>query len=282
MVMNYLKNSKCGHLNVVKTQYLAFCTGCNKKPDNTFTYWQVLQPDGAFGDYVQQVCLTEEQVKAVPLPVKGELKKGKLVKYLQAGVLAITLIYAVDPDAGSAVFKHISSKGTAAISAAILEQKWSQETYGNYGLSLEAPVKLIRSKIPLSANIRDAIDHMDVFSYQSLKGFNIMVSCIRYKPLVDSLSLQGAANGSVNEARLQSGITDFNYTQQPHHAGDIPGFLQKGTFRKDMKTIEFQNAGFVKGLNLWQVWVAYSAYDETGRKMADRIIASIKINYAGQ
>ncbi len=280
--MNYLKCSKCGHLNEVKTQYITFCTACNKKLDNSFASWQVFNPEGSFDEYKQQVCLTEEMAKAVPPPVKKKLNKGKLAKLSMAGVLAIALLYAAGRYISTTVYKYISSLGGDKMPTTILAQKWSQETYGTYGLSIETPVKLNRANLPLPANIRDVIEHMDVFRYETLKGFQIMVNSLRYKPLVDSVSLQGAANGSVNEARLQPGVTDFNYTEEPHHTGDIHGFLQKGTYKLDGHVYEFQNAGFVKGLNLWQVWVAYSADDETGRKLADRIIASIKINNTGQ
>lgn len=277
--MIYLKCPKCGHLNEVKTQYLTFCAGCNKKLDNSFAAWQVLHPDGSFEDYQQQVCLTGEQVKAVPPPAKRTLNKARLIKFSAVGILAIALLFVVGHYAVKAANTYLHSLMNGGLPASILTQHWSRETYGNYGLSIETPVKLNRGNLPLPANIRDVIEYMDVFDYQSVKGFKIMLSCIRYKPVVDSISLQGAANGSVNEARLQPGVTDFNYTEQPYHTGDVPGFLQKGTFRMNEQGIEFQNAGFVKGLNLWQVWIGYPSDDEVGKKMADRIISSIKIDY---
>ena len=280
--MIYLKCSKCGHLNEVNTQYLTFCAGCNKKLENNYASWQVFNPEGSFGDYKQQVCLTEEKANAVPPSAKKKLNKGKLAKLSLAGVLAITLFFAAGQYAVYAASKVNSSLEGEKISAAIIAQKWSQETYGIYGLSIETPVRLNRANLPLPANIRDAIEHMDVFRYESLKGIQILVSSIRYKQVVDSISLQGAANGSTNEARLQPGVTDFKYIEEPHNLGNIRGFLQKGAYRLDGQVIEFQNTGFVKELNLWQVWVAYSADDETGRKLADRIINSIKIDYSGK
>lgn len=118
---------------------------------------------------------------------------------------------------------------------------------------------------------------MDTYSYVSAKGFKILINSIKYNPIIGQPDLQGAANGSVNEMKLQKGVTDFDFTEDYIYKMDIPGFIQKGTYKQDGIAIEFVNAGFAKGLNLWQVMVFYHIDDEVGRIASKKVIESIEI-----
>ncbi len=132
--------------------------------------------------------------------------------------------------------------------------------------------------MPVPDNVKQLIDDMEVYDYMSAKGFKIMINSIKYNPVIVSANLQGAADGSINEVKMQKGVTDFTYTEDYIYKGDIPGFIQKGTFKHNGTKIEFINAGFASGLYVWHVWVGYQADDETGRIAAKRVIESIEIH----
>lgn len=38
--MHYLRCNNCGHFNEVKTEYLTFCSKCNKKLNNSYGEWR--------------------------------------------------------------------------------------------------------------------------------------------------------------------------------------------------------------------------------------------------
>ena len=57
--MYFLKCSKCGHFNEVKTEYMVFCSNCHKKLDNNYSDWFKQNPDKSFDTYKQLICSTE-------------------------------------------------------------------------------------------------------------------------------------------------------------------------------------------------------------------------------
>jgi hypothetical protein len=110
-----------------------------------------------------------------------------------------------------------------------------------------------------------------------------MINSIKYKPAAGPLSLQGAADGSVNEMKKQKGVSDLKYTEKHIFYNDkIPGFIQKGSYKYDGVEIKFINTGYMKGLVLWQVFAAYMAGDDVGRMAAERVINSIQISEEGK
>src|SRR5262245_13035097 len=58
--MYYLRCTNCGHLNEVKTEYLTFCSNCNKKLENNFSDWHKRNSNKSFADYQAEVCISEE------------------------------------------------------------------------------------------------------------------------------------------------------------------------------------------------------------------------------
>lgn len=105
--MHFLKCSKCGHLNEVKTSYLIFCSNCNKKLDNNFSDWQVVNPDKTFDDFKQLVCITEEEIQRIPIKEKSNKPKG--LKYWIAFAVAFAVFYAIGQLGGEAIMKIFRS-----------------------------------------------------------------------------------------------------------------------------------------------------------------------------
>lgn len=75
--MHYLKCNKCGHLNEVKTEYLVFCTNCNKKLENCYSEWSIRNSDKTFEEYKELICTTEKA------DASKELTKTRKVKGLK-------------------------------------------------------------------------------------------------------------------------------------------------------------------------------------------------------
>lgn len=270
--MFYLKCNNCGHLNEVKSEYLIFCTNCNKKLENNFSIWQKRNPEKTLDDFKKLICVSEEEIQLSNQNVKSNKPKG--LKFWIGFSVTFTIMYAIGHFGGEAIVKFFKSEKT---SKEVLDQKWIRETYGEYGLTVETPVKLTKGNLPIPDNIKQFIEKMDVYNYMSVKGFKLMINSIKYKPEVGTLDLQGAANGSVNEIKMQQGVTDFDYTEDYIYKEDIPGFIQNGKFKHSGVDVEFINTGFAKGLNVWQVLVIFQTDDEVGRIASKRVIESIEI-----
>ena len=272
--MYYLKCNNCGHLNEVKTEYLSFCSKCNKKLENNFSNWQRKFPEKSLEDYKRLICISEDEIPQNDIKAKSRRPKG--LKYWIGFTVSFAIMYAIGQFGGEAIVKFFKSEKT---SKEVLSQKWIKESYGIYGLTVETPVLLTKSDFQIPDNLRQMIEKADCYNYMSTKGFKIMITCFKYKPeLIGYLDLQAAANGGVNELKMEKGVTDFDYTEEKIVKDDIPGFMQKGKFKIDGISTEFINTVYSSGLVLWQVWVYFQEKDEIGRIAAKRVIESIEIN----
>jgi len=90
--MHYLKCNNCGHFNEVKTEYLVFCTNCNKKFDNSYSEWTKRNSEKSFEDYKQLICTTEKTDLLKDLP---KTKKIKGLKYWIGFAVAFAIFYAI-------------------------------------------------------------------------------------------------------------------------------------------------------------------------------------------
>lgn len=281
--MSYLKCSKCGHFNEVRTEFLVLCAGCNKKLEKNFTDWHLNNPDKSFNDFKNTVCVPRADVQNN----KSKANNSKGIKYWVSFTIAFALSYVIGSYGGKAIINFLNSEITnetliklldrETTDKEVLEKNWIKETYGNFGLTVETPVKMTKSDLPLPENIKQLIEEMDVYSYDSNKGFKVMINSIKYNPSVGKLNLEGAILGAINELKAHSEYSDITYNQEEMKKGETPGLIQKGKFKQSGIDVEFINTAFAKDLVLYQVMVAFQIDDETGRIAANKVIESIEI-----
>ncbi len=271
--MYFLKCNNCGFLNEMKSEYQIFCSNCNKKLENNYADWQNRNPNKNFDDFKQLICVSNAELQNTPVKKKSK-SHIYWIGYAVAIVVATSIFYAIGNFGGEQIVKFFQSEKT---SKEVLGQKWIRESYGSFGLTVETPVKLTKGTLSFPDNVKQLIDQYDIYNYMSSKGFKVMINSIKYKPIAEQLNLQGAADGAINEVKMQKGVTDLDYTEESIFKKDIPGIIQKGTFKQDGIGIEFINAIFSKEMVLWQVLVAYQTDDEVGKIASKRVIESIEI-----
>ncbi len=270
--MDFLKCNHCGHMNEVKTEYQSFCDACNKKIDNNFPDWSRRNPNKSFADFRQLICISETDMKA---NMKLEKPKRKSLVYWIVFFVSFTIFTVAGSYGGEAIMKLFRSEKTGK---EILNKEWTRQSYGLYGLSVETPSPMTKTDLNLPDNVKALIEHMDSYTYNTERGLKVYVNSAKYNPIIGEGSLEGAAEGSISEMKNQKGVTNFVFTQEWTNLGDIPGFIQRGSFDQDGIKVSFINEGFVKGLYMWHVMAGYQANDEVGRMAAERVIASVEIN----
>lgn len=100
--MHYLKCSKCGHFNEIKSEYQVFCQNCDKKMDNNFADWKKGNPEKSFEDFKLLIGTTELNKK----PQKESQSKfigSKSLKYWIAFAVSFAIFYAIGHFAGNAI-----------------------------------------------------------------------------------------------------------------------------------------------------------------------------------
>ncbi len=105
--MYFLKCNKCGHFNEVKTDYMKFCSSCNKKLDNNYTDWQVYNPDKTSEDFKRLVCISEEEMRKSIVAVTPKKSKGTLFWVAISAVIVFAIFYLIGSLGGEAIFKSL-------------------------------------------------------------------------------------------------------------------------------------------------------------------------------
>ncbi len=271
--MFFIKCTHCGYLNEVKSEYLVFCTNCNKKLVNNFTEWKKENSKKTMEDYQQLVCVSDEEIQESVIKAKSTNPKAK---WYGIGVaILFAAFFALSQFGGEYIQALFNYEKT---SQEVLDQQWTRQSYGEFGLSMETPVKMTERDLPIPDQVRQMIDVMDVYEYASEEGFKVIITSIQYDQSIGSMSLQGAANGSIAEMQKQPGVSNFDFSEKQVFKGDIPGYEQTGSYKIEGITVEFINTGFTTGLIYWQVMVAYQSIDDVGKVAANRVIESIEID----
>jgi hypothetical protein len=270
--MHYLKCNSCGHLNKIESETLLFCSKCNKKLENNFRDWHIRNSDKSFEDFKKLVCINELEI---PTEKSGnKWTNPKSLKYWIGFVVAFAVFYAVGQIGGEKLVSLFKSEKT---SHEVLSQNWIREKYGNFGLIVETPVIMTEVELTLPDFVKEIIDETSAFQYFSAKGFKVFIQSIKYKIIIAEKNLQDGANGSVNEMKMQKGVTNFDYKEEKIVLNAIPGIKQIGSFKQNGIQIEFINTMYGEGYNMWQVTVAYQSDDEVGKIAAKKVIESVEI-----
>lgn len=270
IIMYYLKCNRCDHLNIINDENLLFCEKCNKKLENNFRDWYRINAESSFDDYKKQVCIFQKEILSKP----DSYKKTKSLKYWIGFAVALIFFSLIGKFGGEKIFTMLQAEKT---SKDILAQNWIAQTYGDFGLVVETPEVMTEREVPLPISIKQVVEKMQAFEHSSSKGFKVFINSAKYKPIIQKVSLQGAANGSVNEMKMQQGVTNFEYSEEKVLLNNINGFKQVGKFNQNGISIEFINTGYIKGLYMWQIMVAYESDDKVGKIAAKRVIESVKI-----
>jgi len=156
------------------------------------------------------------------------------------------------------------------------EMPLRRTTLGTMGLSLEVPEPLLEERVQLPENVQQSIELIEVFAKEHKNGLSVSATSMKYKPVIDSISLSGGATGAINGMKNVQGVTDFDYQQSTSSKNNIPGYIQRGKYKQNGKDFAFINAGYGIGLLFWQVTVTYRPHDEGQSQLAEKIVRSME------
>jgi hypothetical protein len=275
--MYYLKCNNCGHLNEVKSEFLTFCTQCNRKFENSFAAWKQKNPAKTFDDYLKEICIgpdagmanTMKSLERKPFSVK------LLVKRI-TGVFFALLIVMIIGFFGKQFLHGFFDKPLDEL----LKKEWNVQSCGSSGLNIESPVVLkVSHKLmnKIDPETRKFIAGIESCEGRYSNNFDIIMNSVSYVQNVET-SLRGAANGAVNEMRAQPGVTNFVYTETQVERSGITGVLQSGSFNLKGKQFRFYDVIFLRGQQSWQVIIVFNATEKAGEQIALRIVESIAIS----
>lgn len=278
-----LRCSNCGLLHPITSPYQTFCPHCNKKLTNNFSDWHKLNPDKSFDDFKILFGLEEQ----IPPPKKNRSRQSRFItkdskgknKVLWGVLIGFILMVALITFAGrkaadffeALVFKQSTPEY-------YLTREWKTTPLGEYGLTLSTPVTLKEVDMGFPKQLVDLTDYLKTFKNSENEPVQVLANVIKYKVQVQA-NLQGAADGAVNEIKSKPGVAEFEYSETTKTISTFPGILQTGSFSSQQSDkIHFYDLIILHDHNLWQVVVFYREGDDTGKKVAERIMDSVQIS----
>jgi DNA-directed RNA polymerase subunit RPC12/RpoP len=269
--MYYYKCEHCGNANEIKTQYVVFCQKCGKKLGVNFREWLSKHPEKMLEDFYKEVCVSQSQlVEARTVQPKKREKKVNWWLY----VAIFLMVAAVGYSSFFLIKKYVSGKKASVFGSEI---NWITEKYGEDGLTVETPFALQPSQLPFADEVRSMMDYNAYYIGSQTNGFSIVVNCIRYNSLVDTLDLPTIASGSITQMKAEPGVDDLQYNDEILTLNGIQGIMQHGVYTKNKVQFEFINLIYVSGKKLYQVMTEHKANDAKSRLVAERVIGSVNI-----
>jgi acetyltransferase-like isoleucine patch superfamily enzyme len=160
------------HYNEVKSEYLIFCSNCNKKLENNYSDWSNRNSDKTFEDFKEIICTTEKFNKNTNKP------KVKGLKYWIGFTVAFAIFYAIGQLGGEKIAelfrKPAFDKALMEVAKEINKScpiMVDNETRLDNSIAL--PDKVFQYNYTLISTLKDSIDIEVLKSYlePNLKNF---------------------------------------------------------------------------------------------------------------
>ena len=138
--MHYIKCNRCSELVEVKSEYLVLCPKCKRKMGNSFSAWRESNPDASYGDYLSEVCVSDQALSGVGQQrrITRSIGWGRALKRLFAAFAVAVVL-----TAGVIVALHfyaLNRQGTEI--RAILDVPWKITYYEDLRATVKFPYEL--------------------------------------------------------------------------------------------------------------------------------------------
>ena len=275
--MYKLKCTHCGYLNEVNSEYLTFCSNCNRKLKNSFQEWKAVNPGKSFDAYKIEECVDEEILIAEDFKQKKRTKKWntRLVIVLVIIGLFIGSIFTLFHFKKDDLLNNLVS--LTNMSDDILDREWEKKAYYDLHFYLETPYKLDTISLPYPEQIKSLILSTAAYTIdKDAAAFSILLNYVEYLPEIP-LSFEGAVQGSINSMENRPGVTDLLSSNSPYPLGGKEASMVTGSMKMYGIKFNFKMLIFAGEHQLSQVVVIFHENDENAEKAADRIFKSLKL-----
>jgi hypothetical protein len=186
--MFYIKCTKCGHFNEVKTEYMVFCSNCHKKLETNYSDWTKLNPDKTFDDYKQIICTTE--INVIPVK-KKKAPQSKRIKFWIGFALTFAIFYAVGQIGGEKIvnfFKSSTYDKTLMLSASEINKTCPImiDAITRLDNTIALPGNVFQYNYTLISLVKDSVNIEDMKKILTPKIANFVKSSPEMKSMRDN------------------------------------------------------------------------------------------------
>ncbi len=268
----FIKCEHCNFLNPFKTEFVTFCSQCGKKLGNNFPDWHKKNPEKTIRDFKNEVAVLKTDAEPEKKnPVQRKSRSFRPLIFILVILLAVA-VYSFFLTDISGIF--LPGKADAEL----LTSKWERVIYGKYGVTLSSPEKLKSVSPEYSVEAKPFIQDAESYLYRPSKKFRLNVTGVLFKEGVQ-LSMQGAVSGFASTLINTNDISHVEFTHSSLNSAELQGELIEGTYIDEDEFMRFQCAIYIRNSNLWQVLVSYPDKDDIAKKIAEKMMESLEINY---
>ncbi|WP_343305902.1 hypothetical protein AAHN97_02040 [Chitinophaga niabensis] len=268
--MYYLKCGYCAEHSPLKSEYITFCDHCSKKFPFNYADWKVQHPNSTFAAYEMEIGVPEAKYEAI---MKKRRRQGFDLRKKTALITSIVVLIACSTLGayyGPALVKMFQEP---AVPVTMLNtDNW--RTFRGNMLQIQTPLSLSPVSVKDQPNMR-----LKAFKGGSTgEGLVIRMDEVVY--LADNyIGLELASKEAANQLSREEGVSQFTYTEKPVIILGQQAILQHGSYiYKQSSPIEFNSLVAVKGGTRVQLLVTHRGNDETGRKIAEKVMGSARLN----
>jgi hypothetical protein len=268
--MYYLKCGHCAGMSAMKSEYITFCDHCGKKFPLTYAEWKVRHPEGTLDMYGQERGISGEKYEAM-LKKSGRRRfdlRGKAA--LITGIVVLIACGTLSAFYGPELVKIFREP---KVSQAMLEMDNWRTFRGNI-LRIQSPLSLSPVTVRDAPNIRRKAFKGGSYA----DGLVIRMNEAVYLSNA-SIALEKAAVDVARTMERTVGVSRFSYKSVQMRLNGQEALLQRGSYLlQENSPIEFNSLVVVRGGSRVQLLITHPANDETGRKVAEKIVRSALVN----
>lgn len=268
--MYYLKCGHCAEHSALKSEYITFCDHCGKKFPFNYANWKAQNPNGTFAAYEIEVGVPEAKYEAIMKKKNRNRFDLRKKAALITSVVVLIACSALGAYYGPTLVKMFQEP---AVPATMLHTENWRTFRGNI-LQLQTPLSLSPISVKDEPNIR-----LKVFKGGST-GEGLVIRMDEKVYLANNnIELELASKEAADQLSRGEGISQFSYTEKPVIIVGQQAMLQHGSYiYKQSFPIEFNSLIVVRGGTRVQLLVAHRGNDETGKKVAEKVMGSARLN----
>ncbi|MBO9150906.1 hypothetical protein ACFOTA_01690 [Chitinophaga sp. GCM10012297] len=268
--MYYLKCGHCPEMSAIKSEYITFCDHCGKKFPLTYADWKAQRPDGTLNVFGQERGISEERYQAI-------MKKRRRNRFdlrgkaaLITGIVVLITCGTLSAFYGPELVKIFRAPKVAPT---MLEMNNWRTFRGNI-LRIQSPLSLSPATVADAPNMRRKTFKGGSYA----DGLVIRMDETVY--LSDAhIELDAAAADATRVMEKTIGVSKFSYKTRELSLNGEKALLQQGSYiLRENSPLEFNSLVVVRGGSRVQLLVTHPANDETGRKVAEKIMRSAVMN----
>jgi hypothetical protein len=158
----------------------------------------------------------------------------------------------------------------------LMEADWNEQTYGPPEITLSLP-KELKPQVPrIPDEMWRYVSELESYHFTEKESYNFSLTCAEYIPLI-KISLEGAANGGIEEIKNTKGISNVKFSETPYTLGKMKGIMQHGSLQENEEAMEFTVLYLTRKSSMWQIIFIHPWGDANGRKVSERILKSLKV-----